>query len=201
MRPLVRSTRYAPSGRVIVAFQFKTHFFERVSLMSQLNISAMSPAVRRPRRLSQVVVSKLFGLLLAVFLVPSWTSAEDDATAAAVKRISNSVQYLSSDELEGRGIGTAGLDKAANFIADEFTKYGLKTDLFDGSPFQKFQLATSPEQGPPEHNVLVLVGPPAAGSNDPRRVELKLGKDFQTDRKSTRLNSSHERLSRMPSSA
>ena len=148
--------------------------------MSQRYVFAWSSVVRRPHQLSKVHVSKWFGLLLAVFVVPSWAVAEDDATAAAVKRISNSVQYLSSDELEGRGIGTAGLDKAANFIADEFIKFGLKTDLFDGSPFQKFQLSTSPEQGPPEHNVLVLVGPPAAGSNDPRRVELKLGKDFQT---------------------
>ena len=148
--------------------------------MSQRYVFAWSSVVRRPHQLSKVHVSKWFGLLLAVFVVPSWAVAEDDATAAAVKRISNSVQYLSSDELEGRGIGTAGLDKAANFIADEFIKLGLKTDLFDGSPFQKFQLSTSPEQGPPEHNVLVLVGPPAAGSNDPRRVELKLGKDFQT---------------------
>ena len=66
----------------------------------------------------------------------------DDASDASEKRLKASVTYLASDELEGRGVGTAGIDKAADFLATEFNKLGLKTDLFDGTPFQKFKITT-----------------------------------------------------------
>ena len=36
-------------------------------------------------------------------------------------------KYLSSDELEGRKVYSKGIDKAANFIANEFSTIGLKT--------------------------------------------------------------------------
>ncbi len=35
--------------------------------------------------------------------------------------------FLASDELKGRKTGTVEIDKAADFISDEFNKYGLKT--------------------------------------------------------------------------
>src|SRR5690349_12435490 len=37
------------------------------------------------------------------------------------------VEFLASDELEGRLIGTPGIDRAADFIADSFSKLGLQT--------------------------------------------------------------------------
>jgi len=51
------------------------------------------------------------------------------ATLAPVfdgKRMMGHVKHLASAELEGRGVGTAGLDKAANYIAGKFEEYGLK---------------------------------------------------------------------------
>jgi len=51
-------------------------------------------------------------------------------------RLLKSVRYLASDELEGRGIGTKGLDLAADYIAHELAYAGLDTSLVDGSPFQ-----------------------------------------------------------------
>jgi hypothetical protein len=49
------------------------------------------------------------------------------------------IQFLSSPELEGRGVGTAGLERAATYIAADFTQIGLKplpgrTDYFQ--PFE-----------------------------------------------------------------
>ena len=38
------------------------------------------------------------------------------------KRLSASAKYLASDELEGRGLGTKGLDDAANYLAEQFRK-------------------------------------------------------------------------------
>jgi shikimate dehydrogenase len=68
------------------------------------------------------------------------------------------VTYLASDELEGRGPGTKGIDLAADYIAAQFEKMGLKTDLFDGGPFQKFSFNVATEMGPPEQNRLSTKG-------------------------------------------
>lgn len=47
-------------------------------------------------------------------------------------RLLADVEYLAGDELEGRGIGTVGLDKAAAYIAEQFRQAGL-TPGGDGS--------------------------------------------------------------------
>src|SRR5688572_25666646 len=105
-------------------------------------------------------------------------SAERNAKLAAESqaRIKESVGYLSSDELGGRGPGTEGLNKAADFLADEFKKLGLKTDLFDGTPFQKFELTITTEMGPKDQNKLVLEGPEKNGER--KTLSLALGSDF-----------------------
>ena len=61
-----------------------------------------------------------------------------DASANIERRLVQSVRYLASDELEGRGIGTAGIELAAEFIAEEFKNAGLNTKLYDGKPYQQF---------------------------------------------------------------
>jgi len=102
----------------------------------------------------------------------------DDASDASEKRLKASVTYLASDELEGRGVGTAGIDKAADFLAAEFNKLGLKTDLFDGTPFQKFKITTGAELGPNDANKLLLQGPPEKEGAEPKKLDLALNKDF-----------------------
>ncbi|OHC04104.1 MAG: peptidase M28 [Planctomycetes bacterium RIFCSPLOWO2_12_FULL_40_19] len=41
-------------------------------------------------------------------------------------RMLHDIEYLASDELEGRGLGTPGLDKAADYIAKQFSDAGLQ---------------------------------------------------------------------------
>ena len=65
----------------------------------------------RPRALVLAVLSTL---LVGLGLPPG--AAED--LLRVERRLARSTQYLSSDELEGRGIGTRGLDKAADFAKD-----------------------------------------------------------------------------------
>lgn len=115
----------------------------------------------------------LLGLLLGRF-----SPAADNANAASEARLSAAVTLLSSDGFEGRGVDTDGINKAADFIASEFKRLGLKTDLFDGGPFQKFEMTIKSELGPKENNHLVLVGPPEAGQSAATRLELQLGKTF-----------------------
>jgi hypothetical protein len=102
------------------------------------------------------------------------TEASDQAAAEA--RLADDARYLASDELEGRGLGTEGLDLAADYIAERFREAGLKTELFDGRPFQQFAVTIGSQLG--REKRMALVPPPAAEDQAPEPIELTLGKDF-----------------------
>ena len=108
-----------------------------------------------------------FVIVFHGFSIPPLSAEENSAIE---QRMAETVKYLSSDELEGRGIGLPGLDKAADYIASEFAKLGLKTDLYDDGPFQKFEMTTGAKRGP--NNSLAFVEP------DGKRTELKLDEGF-----------------------
>jgi len=56
------------------------------------------------------------------------------------ERMMETVQYLSDKQLEGRGFGTAGLDKAAQYIAEQFKQAGLlPTGDQDNAWFQAWE--------------------------------------------------------------
>lgn len=101
---------------------------------------------------------------------------EDDAVAevktAAEARIYKDISYLASDELKGRAAETPGLKLAADYIAKRYSELGLQTDLFDGKPFQEFQLNGNPGASS-ETNQLKITKP------DGTAVELSLGDQFQ----------------------
>jgi hypothetical protein len=132
--------------------------------------------ISRPR--IALVTAIALSLSLFALLLPSTSIAGEENAAAIEKRIGDSVKYLASDELEGRGVGTKGLEMAADYIAAEFASMGLKTDLFDGSPFQKFTITVATELGPKEQNRLTLIGPPEKEGGSATRLELAAGKDF-----------------------
>lgn len=100
--------------------------------------------------------------------------------SAIEQRLRESVTYLSSDELEGRGVGTEGLEKAARYIAARFEGLGLKTQLFEGSPFQSFEVTMKAELGERRQNRLSFLGPAAEGEEAGQRIELELGQSFNT---------------------
>ena len=119
-------------------------------------------------------------IALAITACDSWLVAARAAeNTAAENRLTSSVQYLASDELEGRGVGTKGLDLAADYIAEQFHQIGLKTDLFDGTPFQKFTIPLAPKLEGDDQNTLSLLAPGAAKNSDQSaRIDLKLNTDF-----------------------
>jgi hypothetical protein len=119
---------------------------------------------------------RLFWILLAscIGAIPRPTAAAEDAPAVE-KRLADCVRALASDEMEGRGAGTKGLDRAAGFIAAQFSQSGLKSDLLAGSPYQKFNATMAVKLGP--NNRLALVGP-SKEPEKPQRIELKLGEDY-----------------------
>jgi len=63
-----------------------------------------------------------------------------DPLSVTNQRLLEDVKYLASDELEGRGPGTNGINLAATYIREQFLKSGLAMDRVDGGAFQKFDL-------------------------------------------------------------
>jgi Peptidase family M28/PDZ domain len=74
------------------------------------------------------------------------------------------IRYLASDDLAGRGNGTQGLERAAQYIADQFRAAGLEPGV-NGSWFQPFQIVTGLEVR--EGNRLII-----AGDKGPTTFEL-----------------------------
>jgi hypothetical protein len=109
-------------------------------------------------------------LLTSVRLSAAETISDLHSPAASEARLRRDITYLASDELEGRGVTTRGINLAADYIAAEFKKAGLKPGGADGSYFQPFTMAGS-----------VLVEPPTLQLRGPagQKVELKPGVQFE----------------------
>ncbi|MDZ4849104.1 MAG: M28 family peptidase [Pirellulaceae bacterium] len=88
--------------------------------------------------------------------IPDLQSTTDGSSEQrlAQARIASDVEFLSADEMRGRGPGTGGLDRAADFIAQRWKDLSLNTELFDGSPFQNFTIPGSIEASKPDKNRL-----------------------------------------------
>jgi len=128
------------------------------------------------RRSGLLALALRMALLTAVAMLPAAARAGEEDHAAVEARLAADARYLASDELEGRGLGTKGIDLAADYIAEQFAQAGLNTDVFDGSPFQTFSVTTRAELG--KDNRLKLVGPPGEDGEKPAEIELESGKDF-----------------------
>lgn len=55
------------------------------------------------------------------------------------------VDALAADEMQGRGVGTLGIEKAADFIRDEFRRLGLASGTPDGDYRQEFRVTVESE--------------------------------------------------------
>lgn len=110
------------------------------------------------------------GVASLLFALATTASAQKPFDDPVLERMRQDVYFLASPECEGRGIDTKGIDKAADYIAEQFKRAGLKPAMKDGSYFQPFKLTTSAKVGQPTK--LALFGP------DDQTKTLKLGTDF-----------------------
>src|SRR5260370_39664591 len=101
------------------------------------------------RRRQQVVA--LVGLL---FLLCGRVPA---ANEAILERMRKDITFLASDECEGRGVNTRGINLAADYIVKEFKEAGLKPVGTDGSYFQPVTMRSASRLGSPK--TLSLRGP------------------------------------------
>lgn len=109
-------------------------------------------------------------LAMAGIFGPFGHSAEPDASSPIVDRMKKDLFYLAGPECNGRGVGTPGIDKAADHIAAAFKESGLKGAGKDGSYFQPFSIS-----GPTvvSSASLEFLGP------DGQKLTLKPNKQFR----------------------
>jgi hypothetical protein len=79
------------------------------------------------------------------------------------------IKFLASDELKGRGDGSPELERAADYIAQQFTEIGLKPGGVNNSWFQPFELIAGLTIG--RENSLVL-------SDRTHSIRLSLGTSY-----------------------
>lgn len=89
------------------------------------------------------LVSLLAAAALSVSMASAVTPAKGKISAESYR---DTVKYLSSDELRGRGTGSPQLEKAAAFIASQFEKFGIPPA--DGKNYyQRFRVTTNANLG------------------------------------------------------
>src|SRR6266576_3737331 len=97
--------------------------------------------------------------MIALLLLTTalWGSPQD-TLSPAVRRILADVQFLAADSQEGRGVGTAGLQRSGAYVRDGFARAGLRVS------FQEFTLpADAPAVlhttlgGTPTRNVVAII--------------------------------------------
>ena len=99
-------------------------------------------------------------ILLQVFLSGGCASSLE-------RRFQTHIDYLASDRLEGRGVGTEGIELAAEYIADQFAEIGLEPAGESHTYFQTFEMAL--------HRKLLDTSRLTASGD---RTERKLSVDF-----------------------
>jgi Peptidase family M28/PDZ domain/PA domain len=80
------------------------------------------------------------------------------------------IKYLASDELEGRGDGAPGLEKAADYIATSFRASGLEPAGDNGTFFQRFELVSG---------LAIQPGNNVRFEASGRSVSLQIGRDYE----------------------
>ena len=94
----------------------------------------------------------LFG---SVFFVPALHAESPSGVRSKGQwqtQLRADVMHLASEELRGRSVDDAAIHVAADYVAKRFIENGLRTDLFQGTPFQKLEIPVGARAGESENN-------------------------------------------------
>jgi hypothetical protein len=124
-------------------------------------------------------------VLSAAVVVLSWPRPGAEVPDVRPEVIRTHLQYLADDRLEGRMSGTAGFDRAARYVVDQFKALGLEP-AFDGSFQQPLSLRhTEPvgaessitlRRGDDEEQFAFATDFVTSGDNRPQRFGVGLGR-------------------------
>jgi Peptidase family M28 len=105
-------------------------------------------------------------LLLVLLLAPALTAA---TPAIDAERLIGHIQFLASDDLKGRASGSPELERAADYIAQQFKDIGLAPGGENGTWFEPFELVAGLTAG--EGNSLVV-------SDKAQSIRFTLGSSY-----------------------
>jgi Zn-dependent M28 family amino/carboxypeptidase len=108
-----------------------------------------------------------FFLVMAILIAGSGALLAQKTPSPQIQadKIRDAVKYLSSDELEGRGMGQKGGDTAADYIAAQFKTYGLKPAGDNGTYFQQVPMVGVKTQLSSTFEFVPATGSPMALKN------------------------------------
>jgi hypothetical protein len=120
--------------------------------------------------MQKVLLRRLVAVAVVGLVVPA-VERLAAGEAAAQARMKRDLTFLASDECEGRGVETQGINRAADYIARAFQEAGLKPAGPDSDYFQPFTInGGSKLVGP---NTFTLHGPQG------QAIRLRQGQQFQ----------------------
>lgn len=90
-------------------------------------------------------ISLLVALVVAISIAAGGQQTQTQI-APSVERLRAHIEYLASDKLEGRRTGSPGANLAAEFIAREFARYGLRRSIGRDLPGMSILEADSPKR-------------------------------------------------------
>jgi hypothetical protein len=112
---------------------------------------------------------KLFVLIVSVVLLYSCFYFGTTSPQIDEQDLYNHLKYIASDKLEGRRAGTKGAELAADYIAKQFKKFGLKPAGDNGTYFQYFDFVSDVKIG--DSNFVDF-------KTSSREIKLNLKRDF-----------------------
>jgi aminopeptidase YwaD len=118
--------------------------------------------------MNKIIICFSAFLILIVGCAPKQSEfVSSDITAQELRQ---HIKYLASDELRGRKAGEQGNTVAAEYIANEFRKYGVQPSGDKGSYFQHFDFLSDVKIG--DHNKLTV-------TENGKSTTFKLNYDFR----------------------
>ncbi|HQX52286.1 MAG TPA: M28 family peptidase [Planctomycetaceae bacterium] len=114
--------------------------------------------------------------LLGIMISPPQTLGEELSREAVVSRVRSDIEFFASDDQEGRGLETKGIERSAERIMAEYQKFGLLPGMPEGSYRQPFEV-TLGDVVISEVSRVKLTAP--NGST----MDLKLGDEYQPIRR------------------
>ena len=114
--------------------------------------------------------------LLLSLTADALSGGEELSREAIVSRVRSDIEYFASDDQEGRGIETKGIERSAERIIAEYQKFGLQPAMPNGSFRQPFDVVLG-ELVVSQSTHVKLTAP------DGTMTDLKLGDQFQPIRR------------------
>ena len=113
-------------------------------------------------------MKNIFVILYLLLFFSTVNAQIDSGEVDAIKKIRTNLEFLASDELEGRESTTKGETISSLYIARELERYGVKAFSDDGTYFQNFEVEV---RWVDKNSKVTFIA-------DDGETELKLGDDF-----------------------